>query len=438
VAPQTHPYQVVPEIQAARWSLALRIAFRFCFVYFGLFCLVTQILGGLFPIPKTEVPDLATLPPVRQIVLWTASHVFGIKHPLAYADTGSGDRTFDWILVFCLLVCAAVATAVWSALDRRRANYDSLYKWFRLFIRFALASELILYGMDKAVPLQMPFPFLTRLVEPYGNFSPMGNLWAFVGASRPYEIFVGCAEMLGGLLLIVPRTTMLGALVALADLIQVFMLNMTYDVPVKLLSFHLLLMALFLLAPDLPRLCSFFFLNRPTDSSAQYQVFRSRRRNRIALAAQVLLGLWIVGVNGYNARSAWNTYGGARPKSPLYGIWNVTQISSDGRSAVPDYDRWRRLIFDFPTNMAVQQMDDSFTYYGATINPAAKTLALTGNAASRSKGNFTFQRLSANELALVGDMDGQRLHIQLQLLDREKLLLVSRGFHWIQERPLNR
>ena len=88
--------------------------------------------------------------------------------------------------------------------------------------------------------------------------------------------------------------------------------------------------------------------------------------------------------------------------------------------------------------MAVQQMDDSFAYYGATINEAAKTLALTGNAASKSKGNFTFQRPSANDLTLVGDMDGQRLHIQLRLLDRDKLLLVSRGFHWIQERPFNR
>ncbi len=292
--------------------------------------------------------------------------------------------------------------------------------------------------MDKAVPLQMPFPFLTRLVEPYGNFSPMGNLWAFIGASRPYEMFVGCAEMVGGLLLFFPRTTMFGALVALADLIQVFMLNMTYDVPVKLLSLHLLLMALFLLAPDLSRLGGFFFLNRPTDSSAQYELFRSRHRNCIALAAQVLLGLWIVGVNGYNARSAWNTYGGGRPKSPLYGIWNVTRISADGQSEVPAHDRWRRLIFDFPANMAIQQMDDSFTYYGATINPAAKTLALTGNAASKSKGNFTFQRPSANELTLAGDMDGQRLHVQLRLLDRDKLLLVSRGFHWIQERPFNR
>jgi hypothetical protein len=83
----------------------------------------------------------------------------------------------------------------------------------------------------------------------------------------------------------------------------------------------------------------------------------------------------------------------------------VTQISGDGQSDVPRDYRWRRLIFDFPSDMAIQQMDDSFTYYGATINPAAKTLALTG---SKSKGNFTFQRLSGNELALVGNMDGQQ------------------------------
>jgi hypothetical protein len=292
--------------------------------------------------------------------------------------------------------------------------------------------------MDKAVPLQMPFPFLTRLVEPYGNFSPMGNLWAFIGASPPYETFVGCAELLGGLLLILPSTTMLGSLVALADMTQVFALNMTYDVPVKLLSFHLLLMALFLLAPDLRRLCGFFVLNRPTKPSALDEIFRSGRRKRMALGAQILLGLWIIGVNGYNARNAWKSFGGARPKSPLYGIWNVTKISTDGSSAAPDYYHWRRLIFDFPTNMAIQQMDDSIAYYGATINPAANAVAIFGNAASKSRGRFTFQRPSANEMTLVGDMDGQRLHIQLQLLDRNKFLLINRGFHWIQERPFNR
>jgi hypothetical protein len=109
---------------------------------------------------------------------------------------------------------------------------------------------MFLYGLAKVIPLQMPFPYLTRLLEPYGNFSPMAVLWSSIGASTSYEIFAGCAETLGGILLLTPRTTTLGAMVCLADMIQVFMLNMTYDVPVKLFSFHLILFSLLLLAPD--------------------------------------------------------------------------------------------------------------------------------------------------------------------------------------------
>jgi hypothetical protein len=46
-------------------------------------------------------------------------------------------------LAFRLLVVTALATGIWSVLDRKRENYVALHKWFRLFIRFALASELI-------------------------------------------------------------------------------------------------------------------------------------------------------------------------------------------------------------------------------------------------------------------------------------------------------
>lgn len=433
---QTEPIQ--REVEALRWGLAKRVGFRFCFAYFGLFCLTTQVFGGLFPIPKVEIPDPSTLAPVRPIVFWAAAHVFHVNRQLVYTGSGSGDKTFDWVLAFCALVCAAIATPVWSFWDRKRANYDTLHRWFRLFIRFALASELLLYGMDKAVPLQMPFPFLTRLVEPYGSFSPMGVLWSFVGASRTYEIFVGCAELLGGILLIVPRTTMLGALICLADLIQVFMLNMAYDVPVKLFSFHLLLMALFLLAPDLRRLCRFFFLNHATETSTQGPLFQSRRANHIALALQVLFGLGLLAGNAFNAWSSWSVYGGGRPKSELYGIWNVKQISGNDGSPVRAYDQWRRAIFDFPASLAVQQRDDSLAYYTASINKQAKTLTVTSNGRSKSKGQFAFQRVGPGELTLVGDMDGQRMQIQLELLDTAKFPLVNRGFHWIQEYPVNR
>jgi hypothetical protein len=436
---QIGPLQQEP--QSVRWRLATRIAFRFCFVYFSLYCLTTQILGSLFANPEIDIPDPATLRPMRQIVFWTAAHIFRVAHPLVYKDSGSGDKTFDWVLAFCLLVFAVLATFIWSILDRKRENYVTLHKWFRLFIRFSLVSQMFSYGMAKVVPLQMPFPFLTKLTEPYGNFSPMGVLWYSVGASPAYEIFAGSAEMLAGILLIFRRLTTLGALACLIDSTYIFTLNMTYDVPVKLFAFHLMLMSLFLLAPDFSRLADFFLSNRTAGPSTQPPLFRTRRANRIAFAVQIILGIWILGVNTYGSWSEWHTFGGGRPKSALYGIWNVEQLAIDGQTRSPllnDYDRWRRIIFDFPERVTFQRMDDSYAGYGSSINLNDKTLALTKGDDKNWKGHFHFQQADKDRLTLDGNMDGHTVHMQLQLVDRNKFLLVSRGFHWIQEYPYNR
>jgi hypothetical protein len=37
-----------------------------------------------------------------------------------------------------------------------------------------------------------------------------------------------------------------------------------------------------------------------------------------------------------------------------------------------------------------------------------------------------------------GRMDNHQVHMELQLTDRNSFLLVSRGFHWIQEAPFGR
>jgi hypothetical protein len=427
--------------QAPRWSLLKRFAFLFCLVYFGLYGLLTQIFGGLFPIPNVEIPDLDTFWPMRQLIFWTAAHIFHITQPLVYTDSGSGDKTFDYVEAFCLAIIAAIVAIIWARLDRKRAHYITLHKWFRLFIRFALASEMFLYGMDKVIPLQMPFPFLTKLLEPYGNFSRMGVLWSSIGASPAYEIFGGCAEMFAGILLICPRTSMFGALVCLADLTQVFTLNMTYDVPVKLFSFHLILMAFFLLAPELPRLANFFFLHRPAYPSTQPPLFTTPRANRIAVAAQIVFGILLIASNVYTSVKARHTYGEGRTKSPLYGIWNVDQLSIDGQLRSPlltDYDRWRRVIFDFTDSVSFQRMDDSFTRFDAAFDASAKTIALTKRSDKDSKAALTYARPAPDQLILDGTMDVHKVHMQLQLYDRNKFMLVNRGFHWIQEYPFNR
>lgn len=431
------------DASAPCWSLPTRVAFRFCFLYFGLYVLLTQMFTSLvlFTTNDSGAFEFDTTASARATVVWLAAHVFRISHPIITVETGSGDRYYDWIILCCILTLAIVGTAIWSVFDRKRQGYPKLFAGFRVFIRLSLAATMLTYGAAKILPLQMPFPNLARLVEPYGNFSPMGVLWSSIGASPAYEIFAGCAEMLGGVLLFLPRTATLGALICLADVTQVFMLNMTYDTPVKLLALHLILISVFLLAFDAERLANVFFLKRPAESSREPELFRTARANRIAVIVQVLFGLWLVGANLYGSISIYSAYGPGRPKSPLYGIWDVQDFTLDGQPRTPlatDTIRWRRLVFDFPQFVSEQRMDDSFERYPVKIDQKTKTFALSSMTDKNWKANFSFTQPFPNELIVDGVMDGHKVHAQMQLFDRAKFLLVSRGFHWISERPFNR
>jgi hypothetical protein len=219
------------------------------------------------------------------------------------------------------------------------------------------------------------------------------------------------------------------------------MLNMTYDVPVKLFAFHLILLSCFLLAADLQRLLNVLLFNRPVAPAVPFQFFRGMRANRIMLIAQIVLGLWLIVMNLNVGRKYWKIFGPGSAKSELYGIWEVSQMSIDNQLHPPlltDNDRWRRVVFEFPTQMTLQRMDDSFINYAAALNTSDKTLVLSRRADKAWKANLTLQRPVQNQLMLDGAMAGHQVHIELKLVDRDKFLLVNRGFHWIQDLPNNR
>ena len=201
--------------------------------------------------------------------------------------------------------------------------------------------------MTKVIPNQFPSPPLDTLVTPVGDLTLSALLWTSIGSAPAYQIFTGCIELLGGVLLLVPRLTMLGAMISLAAAIQVFVLNMTYDIGLKLVSLHLIVLALFLLAPDASRLVD-FFRDRATAAPARPPLFRGRRANRIALAAQIAFGVYLLGMYAFINVSFWRVAGGGSPRSPLFGIWDVERLSVDGQvrpAYLNDYDRrWRRMI----------------------------------------------------------------------------------------------
>jgi len=407
---------VAPAPPARRWRLATRLAFRLSFVYIGLYVL------GFVPPP---------------LITWVAEHVFHAPTPLAFAPTGSGDMTVNWVRAFIVLVVAVTAAAFWSVVDRKRDEYERLHAWFLLFVRFALGLTMVNYGAIKLIPVQMPAPSLARLLEPYGHFSPMGVLWSFIGTSPAYETFSGAVELLGGLLLFVPRTALLGALISLAAATHIFVLNMTYDVPVKLMSFHLILYSLVLLAPDAGR-----FVEVLAHSRIAARPFgRTRVRRGAWLGAQMGLGTMAVALSLLAASQAWGLYGGGAPRSPLYGIWNVDEMSIAGVMRPPlltDVSRWRRVVFDLPSAASFQRMDDAFESWTAKIDEADRTLTLQAGATGPVAGRLRFERPSANELFLEGELKGSQVHLRLQRVDLGGFRLRTRGFQWIQEVPFNR
>ena len=170
------------------WRLPTRVAFRFCVVYLGLFCLTfAQITFAFTGVVSRWLPDHAVLwqmLALEPITGWVGRTVLGVDSPLD-PNSGSGDQAAIWVLVLCLLVVAVIATAVWSVLDRRRMAYPRLAVWFSTFLRLCLGGQMLFYGFAKVIPTQMPTPPLAALLEPFGNLSPMAVLWLQVGSSHP-------------------------------------------------------------------------------------------------------------------------------------------------------------------------------------------------------------------------------------------------------------
>ena len=419
-----------------------RFAFRVAFVHFALYVLLTQMLPTLIAIPTVNIPDLGETAPVRAVIMWVATHILGIAYPFSAQTTGSGDKTYDWVQAFTILMTAVITGAVWSVVARERLSHERLFAWFRLMVRLGLGTTFLLYGFIKVFPLQMPEPSLGRLLEPFGDFSPMGVLWSSIGASRPYEMVVGGAEVLGGILVMIPQTTKLGAILCLVDAADVFALNMSYDVPVKLFSFHLVLMSLALIAPDARRYINLFVLGKTASLRPEPSVARSLRGQRAVLLAQVLFTVYAVGQNAWGNAKSWKEVNAPTFKSPLYGIWEVREMSVGGVTLPPlltDSTRWRRVLFQSSRGVQVRKMNDSAVVYRTVVDTAARTIVLSSFADStKPKQTLTYSRPERTRLLFDGTLDGQPIHVEMAYRDPDSFLLRSRKFAWVQERPFNR
>lgn len=294
---------------------------------------------------------------------------------------------------------------------------------------------LINYGLVKIVKLQFPYPSFGRLLQGYGDSSPMGIAWTFLGFSKGYNIFMGIAEVLAGLLLF-RRTLTVGAIITLMAAMNVMAVNYFYDVPVKILSTHLVLMTLILLSKNIQQLLLFFFTNKSVQLSViKRPTFSSKRMNRGLNVVKILfLGfVFISGINGIIRSN--KIYGEAAPKPPMYGLYKVLDVSvnNDSLQLSTVNPRWEYIAIERVGGVQVFKKDKEKSYYRSKFDTIKKNLKLMNYRDSTVMFSLNYMKKGTRFIFKT-----DRVIFETERLTKEDFLLTNRGFHWINESPYNR
>ncbi|MEI6412495.1 MAG: hypothetical protein WCR52_24095 [Bacteroidota bacterium] len=416
-----------------RWPLWQKLAFRFL----ALFLCLT-----VFPFPFEIVPYVTDAYKwIMNLYLQVLyNHLLGFEGKLVENMNGSGDKLYDYVSLLGIFLLSFAATLVWSLVDRKRASYKRLLEWTRVYIRYYLVFTMFGYGFSKVFHLQMPFPGPWRLMEPYGDSSPMGLLWTFIGQSKAYSAFSGWSEVIGGILLLWRPTVLLGALVTGAVMFNVAMLNFCYDVPVKIYSSMLTLMAVYLAAPDAKRLFHFFIAHKTTEAPPVRPLFTHPKWRMGARVVKLLL----VGYLFYNSitdsMEGRKMYGDDAPKPALYGIWDVRELKRNGAVVAPvltDTAYWRKMMVGWPGYATVRMANDSTSRFTFKIDSSAQTIAFETKADFNLRKFLHFEQRN-DTLWLTGMWRKDSIQILLKRYDEQQFLLMRRGFRWVNESPYNR
>ena len=129
---------------------------------------------------------------------------------------------------------------------------------------------------------------------------------------------------------------------------------------------------------------------------------------------------------------------GCRPGTPPRRL--RPNESADGEVLPPlttDSVRWRKVIIGGTNRLTLRMMNDATRGFAADYKFKEKTIELTDNQ-DKAKSTFKFNRPDFEHLTVEGTFNGDTVAAKMRRVDETKMLLLSRGFHWISEVGMNR
>ncbi len=422
------------------WTFIQKIIFRFLFIYFFLriapWTWLDQVIPGI-----NIITDY-----YRNVITWMVqmlNHQFFFYSNVQPMYNGSGDTSYDWAELFSFLLIAFVGMLIWTVLDRKRPHYQQASYWLRTFLRYLIIIICMVYGIDKMFGLQMPFPSQSQLATSLGDLLPMRLSWMFIGYSAKYQFFSGLMEVIAGILLLNRKTITLGLLIALGVFSNVMMLNLSYDIPVKIFAIHMVIYCFYLLAEDAKRLVDLFLLNKSvtgTDLNDFNYTKKWMRNTRIVL--KIFACIFFVGgpiFSSYQFYTQRSQGTSIKPITP--GMYDV-EVFAINKDTIPalinDSIRWSNLVFEQNGTGSVGSTDTAFRqryrrgYFNFKIDTSNSTIRITTKRDSIPLYVFNYSMPDSLTIQLRGNRKTDSVYAVLKKSKRH-FQLAEKQFHWISE-----
>ncbi|SEN31307.1 hypothetical protein SAMN05216436_11485 [bacterium A37T11] len=248
-------------------------------------------------------------------------------------------------------IVAIILATVWRFYDKNKREYNKLYYWLRVIVRYRLAIGLIAYGFVKFFPLQVPYPSLSNLHTNYGDFYAWKIYYHTLGIVPKYESFLGFVEIAASVLLVFRKTSTIGAGIIIGFLGNVVIVNFAYDIGDHVYSSYLLLLALLVFAYDAPRLYSLLIKQQKTLANKYIPLLSSKTKHvRTILKVAFALFALTFGLLAFRNYTG-NPY--LLPKNPglsgAYGFYDVKHFVFNGDTipySLTDPNRWQNVVFE--------------------------------------------------------------------------------------------
>lgn len=260
----------------------------------------------------------------------------------------------NWIITFIISMVAGLA---WTLIDRRRKSpakeYNVLYYWLRVVVRYRAGIGIIGFGFTKLLPVQMPYPSEALLNTDFGDFTAQKIYWLSIGIVPWYQVFAGIVEVAAGTLLFFRKTTLIGAALLFGALGDIVYVNFAYDGGVHGYSTYFVLLSGFLLVHYIPQLYSLLIEERLTLPVYYYPSFAKawQKYTRISLKAGTIVIFLFVLFYLQLINFWYDPYKQPSTKGvkQLRGYYNVTKFKINNEE-IPyspvDSVRWSEVTFE--------------------------------------------------------------------------------------------